>query len=377
MRLLLDATAIPADRGGVGRYIDGLVPALVDAGVDLVVACQPRDAASFAAADRDVEVVPAPRAVEAVHRRFAWEQTGLPQLARRVRADVIHSPHYTMPVAAGRPVVVTLHDATFYTHPELHLPAKARFFRLATRHAVRRAASIVVPTEATSREVARHTSLDPGKVHVARHGVDHARFRPSSGVDVERVRASLGLVGRPYIAFLGTLEPRKNVPALIDGWVEAYADADPSVAPALVLAGGAGWDTGVEPAAARVPAHLRLVRPGYLPLDDLPAYLAGAAVVAYPSTAEGFGLPVLEAMACGATVLTTRDPALREVGGDAVAYTEPNAPAIAVALRSLLDDAARRQALSHAATARAAAFTWDAAARGHLAAYEAAAAAGR
>jgi glycosyltransferase involved in cell wall biosynthesis len=143
--------------------------------------------------------------------------------------------------------------------------------------------------------------------------------------------------------------------------------------PALVLAGGGGWSQELDEAVSRVPAHLRLVRPGYLPFGDLPGFLGGAIVVAAPSRGEGFGLQVLEAMACGASVLTTNRTALPEVGGDAVAYTEPDADAIAVALRALLYDPARRAALSEAGYDRAMDFTWAASAAAHVASYKRAA----
>ena len=113
-----------------------------------------------------------------------------------------------------------------------------------------------------------------------------------------------------------------------------------------MLAGGTGWDEEVDAAIAEVPSHLRVVRPGYLRFADLPGYLGGATVVAFPSHGEGFGLPVLEAMACGTPVLTTQRLSLPEVGGDAVAYTEPDVASIGAALSALLDDPARRQALS-------------------------------
>ncbi len=148
------------------------------------------------------------------------------------------------------------------------------------------------------------------------------------------------------------------------------AGGDSSQAPALVLAGGAGWDTSLDALLATLPPSVTVLRPGYLPLADLPGLLGGALLVAYPSLGEGFGLPVLEAMACGAPVLTTRRLALPEVGGDAVAYTDVDADSIAVALRSLLADADRRAALSAAAVERAAGFTWAASAQAHLASYE-------
>jgi hypothetical protein len=114
-----------------------------------------------------------------------------------------------------------------------------------------------------------------------------------------------------------------------------------------VLGGGGGWSQELDEAVARVPSHLRLIRPGYLPFADLPGFLGGAVVVAAPSRGEGFGLQVLEAMACGAPVLTTYRTSLPEVGGDAVAYTEPDADSIAVALRALLDDPQRRATPGH------------------------------
>lgn len=370
LRVLVDATAVPPDRGGVGRYVDALLPALAALGIDLVVAAQQRDAAGLGELVPAATVVPVPSAVERRPLRLVWEQTALPALLRRLGADVLHSPHYTMPVVAGTPVVVTLHDATFFSHPELHSPVKARFFRAATRRAVRQAAGLVVPSEATAREVRRFVGGAPARFHVAHHGVDSAVFRPCADDEVARVRRGLGLEGRSYVAFLGTLEPRKNVPALVRGWERAVtARRDP---PALVLAGGRGWDEEVEPAVAAVDPGLTVLRPGYLPLEDLAPFLAGAEVVAYPSLGEGFGLPVLEAMACGAAVLTTRELSLPEVGGDAVAYCGTEDASIAEALGRLLDDPVRRRSLAAAARERASRFTWEAAARVHLRAFEAA-----
>src|SRR6202007_1298319 len=141
--------------------------------------------------------------------------------------------------------------------------------------------------------------------------------------------------GKPFLAFLGMLEPRKNVAALITGWAGAVADLDNP--PALVLGGGGGWSEEVDIAVSAVPPPLRLIRPGYLRFSDLPGFFGGALVVAFPSRGEGFGLPVLEAMACGVPVLTTHCTSLPEVGGEAVAYTEPDADSIRVSLRALLD----------------------------------------
>ncbi len=365
-RVLVDATAVPADRGGVGRYVDGLLGALGAAGADLAIVCQRADAERYSQLAGHATIVPGPAAIAHRPARLAWEQTGLPLVAQQLAAEVVHSPHYTMPLRVGRPVVVTIHDATFFTAPEAITAVKGTFFRSATRTALRRATRVIVPSKATRDELVRVLDADPTLLDVAYHGVDPQLFHVPTDADKARVAARLGLRGS-YVAFLGVLEPRKNVPALIRGWVEAVSWRDDP--PALVLAGGTGWDEDVDAAVAEVPSHLRVVRPGYLRFADLPGYLGGATVVAFPSHGEGFGLPVLEAMACGTPVLTTQRLSLPEVGGDAVAYTEPDAASIGASLSALLDDAARRRVLADAALARAREFTWAASAEAHMASY--------
>jgi glycosyltransferase involved in cell wall biosynthesis len=368
--VLLDATAVPLDRGGVGRYVDEVLPRLVAAGADVVVVCQPRDEGHYRRLLPGIPVHRAPAAVERRPVRLLWEQLALPLLARRVRADVLHCPHYTMPLAARVPVVVTLHDATFFTHPDVHGSVKRRFFRAWTRLSLRRARHCIVPSQATLTELERVAGARPERVSVAHLGVDAATFHEPAPAEVAAVRAGLGIGDAQYVAFLGTLEPRKNVPALIRAWTAVCRERPEP--PVLVLAGGRGWDDDVDPAIAEVPGHLRVVRPGYLPLEQLAGFLGGAQVVAYPSLAEGFGLPVLEAMACGAAVLTTRVLSIPEVAGDAAAYSGTDPEGIAAVLAALLEDPVRRAELGAAAGRRAADFTWESCAAVHRDVYAAA-----
>ncbi len=372
-RVLIDATSVPADRGGVGRYVDGLLGALGQREGDLAVVCLRTDLERYERLLPRARVLPAPAAVAHRPARLAWEQTGLPLLAQQVGAQVLHSPFYTCPLRASCPVTVTVHDATFFTEPEHYDKSKRTFFRSAIKTSLRRAERVVVPSKATRDELIRLLDADPARLDVAYHGVDPVSFHAPSEEEKARVRARLGLTDRPYVAFLGANEPRKNVPNLIRGWVAACQGR--SEPPALVLAGGQGHDDEIDRAAAAVPAELRLLRPGYLRFGDLPGFLGGAMVAAYPSYGEGFGLPVLEAMACGSPVLTTPRLSLPEVGGDAVAYTGPEPDEIARDLGALLDDTPRRRELSAAGLARAKEFTWDASAEAHLAAWSRAAAA--
>lgn len=385
-RVLVDATSVPADRGGVGRYVDGLLGALAarlgpegqtsadpsSAPAELIVAALRTDVERYTRLLPGVEVVAAPAAVAHRPARLAWEQTGLPLLAQQLGAQVLHSPYYTCPLRAPCPVTVTVHDATFFTEPEHYDKSRRTFFRSAIKTSLRRAARLIVPSKATRDELIRLLDADPTRIDVAYHGVDHQAFHPPSDEEKARVRARLGLGRQEYIAFLGAKEPRKNVPNLIRGWVLATQDRpDP---PALVIAGGQGHDDEIDSAVAEVPGHLRVLRPGYLRYADLPGFLGGALLAAYPSYGEGFGLPVLEAMACGTPVLTTPRLSLPEVGGDAVAYTSEAAEQIAIDLAALLDDEPRRLALAKAGFDRAKEFTWESSAEVHLAAWTRAAA---
>ena len=183
-RVLVDATAVPQNRGGVGRYVDQLLPALENAGADLAVVCQSRDQEYYGKLLPTSDVVAAPERIERRPARLVWEQSGLPRLAERLSVRLIHSPHYTMPLRAGIPVVTTLHDATFFTHPEVHQPVKRAFFRTWTKTALRRSSRCIVPSRASREELSRVTGLVRGQVDIAHHGVDADVFHMPSAADL-------------------------------------------------------------------------------------------------------------------------------------------------------------------------------------------------
>lgn len=377
--VLLDATSIPPHEGGVARYLRGLIRGLASReGVALTVVVQAKDAAWVRAAHARAEVLIAPRFVRWPALRLLWEQIGLPLLVRRAAADVVHSPHYTLPLLCATPRVVTVHDATFFSHPRLHSRVKGVFFRLWSGLAARVARGVIGPSVATREEFVRHTGARPASFTVSYHGVDHARFQPPTSERMRDFADRAGAGSGGWIAFLGTLEPRKNVPSLVRAFTMLDDREDSPVRDlSLIVAGSSGWDESVESVVSGSSARDRILRLGFVDDGDLPAFLGGALCVVYPSFGEGFGLPVLEAMACGATVLTTRELALPEVGGDAVAYCGTDAEAIAEAIASLLGDRRERERLSLAARRRAALFTWEEAARVHEAAYRRARATGR
>lgn len=374
LTVLIDGTAVPRNLGGVGRYVEGVVSHLTDPTLDVHLVVRPVHAAHFRTVAPHATLHTAPAWTESVPLRFLWEQTGLPALGRRIGATVLHSPHYTFPFAWRRGSVVTLHDATFFSNPEWHSRLKRTFFTWWSRRSLRTRPVVVVPSAATATEARRVVPGIRADVRVAPLGVDRTVFHEPSTAAVEDARIAATLPDdAAWIAFLGTIEPRKNVTALLDAYasVRDARAVTGSDTPWLVLSGARGWD---EAAIERLDALQdadHVVEAGYLPLEDLSGFLGGAEFVVYPSLGEGFGLPVVEAMATGACVLTTRRLSLPEVGGDAAVYSEPDAPALAAAIAELLDDPALVASHRSAALRRAEDFTWDATAAVHTDAYRA------
>ena len=373
-RTLVDLTSVPPKLGGVGRYLEGLVRGLESLGASPVLVARPEHVEHFRALAPHAELHAAPAAIGKRGLRFGWEQSGLLRLANELRAEAIHSPHYTFPRGTPLPRIVTLHDATFFSDPQAHSRVKRVFFQRWIRTAMRANVTIIAPSRATASELVKHAGTPKRPIVVAHHGVDREVFREPGERELAEFRADHGLGDREWFAFLGTIEPRKQLAQLIRAH-RLLRERDPE-APLLLVSGQRGWDEEAialldEEAARRDPVVREL---GYLPLEQLRALLGGSVAFCYPSIAEGFGLPVLEAMASGAPVVTTHATALPEVGGDAVVYAEPTPSALAEALGALAADPAERARLRDAGLARAAEFTWERCARLHLEAYSRAAA---
>ncbi len=304
--------------------------------------------------------------------RLAWEQTAGPRVARRLRPDVWHAPHYTMPLRSGTPTVVAMHDLTFFDHPEWHERSKVLYFRKMIAAAARRADLIVTGSHDAAAGL-QSRFRPPGEIVVIHHGVDHARFAPatdgpsSAAADWDALRRHG--IRAPYIAFASTIEPRKDVPTLVRAFARVAA-THPDLQ--LVLAGGDGW--GVADARAAITASgvaTRILRPGYVDDPTLAALFRRAEAIAYPSLVEGFGMPALEALASGTPLVTTSGSSLEEVVGDAGLLVPPaDADALARALSTVLDEPDVANRLRAAGPNRAARFTWERSIEAHVDAYE-------
>jgi len=370
----LDASAIPVELTGAGRYVTELAKALSARPDCALTVLARRDDADrwelMAPEARVLACAPSQRPL-----RLLYEQTGLPLAVAGLRSPAIavhHGPHYTMPLLSRVPCVVTIHDLTLLEHPEWHESKKTVILGTAIRLAARRAAALVCVSDRTA---ARLDSLVTARspIVVAPHGVDHQRYRATEadpGADAS-VLGRLGL-DRPYLLHLGTLEPRKGLSRLVEAFellARNHTELD------LVLAGKPGWGNDrLDEAIRRGAAGSRVRKLGYVAESDTPALLRSAAVVAYPSGEEGFGLPVLEALACGAIVVTTTGTVMEDVAGG-VAYLAPPtgtralADALEAAVRDGERDDARTRSRRERGVAQAGRYTWEASAALHMKAY--------
>jgi glycosyltransferase involved in cell wall biosynthesis len=380
LRLSLDVSAVPANPVGAGRYTIHLTEALERRGdVALTLWCRRGDGGRWGAVTRsDLDLparaasgaVPTVRAVAPKGRpgRLVWEQVRLPGLLAGSDAQVHHGPHYTMPERARLAKVVTIHDLTFLDHPEWHERSKVRVFRRAIRSAARGATGLICVSATTAARL-EELCHPIGRVFVIPHGIDHGEFRPGepfAGADGE-VLGRLG-VTPPYIVFVGTLEPRKAVPDLVaafDRMAEGHRELS------LVLAGGDGWGLAdIERSISSARHGDRVVRTGYVPDNAVPALLRQAAVAAYPSVEEGFGLPALEALACGTPLVTTAQTAMAEVSGDAGVLVPAGAVGdLAEALEAQIAGGPEVEDRRRRGIERAGSFTWEECAEKHMEAY--------
>ena len=291
--------------------------------------------------------------------RIFWEQFILPLELARARPDLLHSLAFVSPLLNPCPAVVTVYDLSFKLFPDRFLPAQRLYLSAFTAHSCRRARRVIAISESTRQDVIRLFRINPDKVDVAYPGL-HPAFRPLPQSEVESFRARLARsVPDHFILYLGTLEPRKNLASLIRAFSTLRVQSSNLQFSNLhlILAGAKGW---LYHSLFQLVEELNLTDsvlfPGYLPAEELALWYNACAVFAYPSSYEGFGIPVAEALACGRPVVTTDVSSLPEAAGDAALLVPPGdveALTAALARALTLEPEALARGPAHAAR-----FTW-------------------
>ena len=371
MRIALDATAIPRLMAGAAVYTYELARALaaVDSEYEYVIFARGDLFDDLAATRPRLRVL----RVRTPSRplRLLWEQTVLPWRLRQLRIDVLHSPHHTTPIApCGCGRVVTFHDLTFFLLPERYPTTRRLYFQTVTRLSALVADAVITPSEAVRQDAVRILRLPPRRVIVTPEAAGPA-FGPQDAGAVEAVRRRYGLE-EPFLLSVGSLEPGKNRERLLQALVRLRARG---LKHTLAIAGQRAWRyEGEAPLARRLGLADSVRFLGYVPPADLPALYSGADLFVFPSLYEGFGLPALEALACGTPVVASNVSALPEVVGDAALQVDPlDTEALAGAMERVLRDDGLRVDLRERGLRRAREFSWERTARETLAVYEQAA----
>ncbi len=352
--------------GGIGRYTARVVTLLSELFPedDLRLFCARHNAAEIA---RNVGQSGVPQSLPVASMPLprpllydAWHHLGRPALRFGEvgwSPDVVHAPSLAIPPRGPYGMVVTVHDVAVEHFPDAFNRRGRRFHRQGLEVAARRADLVVTGSRVAAEEIMNHSRIPEDRLRVIPLGVTPSTVGPDEAVGL---RAQLGLSGRPYVLWVGSLEPRKGVTTLVKAMVTLGRQGGD--VPLLVLAGYPGWrQNGLISPADRAELGARLVEVGIVDDPSLQALYQGATIFAFPSLHEGFGLPVLEAMANGAPVVCSDLPVLREVSGaQAVLVETGNVEAWADVLGSLLADDGRRAALAAAGRVQASRFPWEA-----------------
>jgi len=356
MRIAIDGRALLGERTGIGTYTLAIAEGLSGLPGLSVGLFAPRAFPDSLDGSRRFSV-------HSDRHPFGivWLQTSLPQRIAVWGADVLVSALTIAPARGQIPFVSVVHDLTPLTHPEWHARRTLIGFVPLWERTLERAARFLCVSDTTARDLVSRYPEAASRTRVAHNGVDLVFFsRKDDPAARQRTRQRYA-AGQPFLLYLGTLEPRKNVEALVVACERLWGRR--RARPDLVLAGGAGWKTaGLHRRIARSPFRDKIHVAGYATREAARELYRAAEVFVYPSLAEGFGLPVLEAMAVGLPVVASTADALREVGGDAAIYAPPrDVEALSRQIERALEDEPVRTRLAEAGPARAARFTWAAA----------------
>jgi glycosyltransferase involved in cell wall biosynthesis len=365
VRIAFDGTTLRPGRTGVGYYTEHLLHHLAREGAgDELIVVSNRLVDTTRPLPARVRVAASPWRAP----RMVWMQVLAPRTLRQLRPDVAHFTNGMVPLASPVPTVVTIHDMSLTLYPRYHPPRRVLLNRPFVDLAARRADAIITVSQSAKRDIVRLYGLSPERVHVV-HEAAAPAFRPVvDRAELDRVRRRYALADR-FILYVGTIEPRKNLPKLIEGFAVRRKAGD--LPHQLVCAGPYGWLSGdIEERIDHLRVSDAIRFTGYVPFDDLPALYSLAEMFVFPSLYEGFGLPVIEAMASGTPVITGHVPALAEVAGGAVEHVDPlDAASLGDAMVALGRDRERREHLISLGLARARTFSWERAARETLDVY--------
>ena len=369
MNIAINTLSLNRTKVGMGNYICNLVNNLakIDKKNNYYIFVSERNKGFFNIDQDNFKIINLGKSVTRGLNRFLWEQFSLPKYLKKNRIDVLHSPGFVIPFLSRAKNIVTIADMTFMTHPQVHTLFKRAYFGLFMPCSIRKADTVLAISESTKKDILDLVKVDPDKIQVT-HLAHGGEFRLIDKKKAKGFATTKYKINPPFIIFVGMIEPRKNLARVFTAFSEMKKDG---MMHKLVIVGKKGWKyKEIFEIARKLDLDKDIVFTGYVPDKDLAILYNAAEMLVYPCLYEGFGIPVLEAMACGCPVITSNVSSMPEVAGDAALLVDPESTEnIKSAMSRLIKDRKLNQDMVKRGLKRSDEFSWEGCARETLKAY--------
>lgn len=371
MKIAINTLSLNRTKAGMGNYIKNLVNVLseIDKDNTYFVLVSERNKDFFRIRQKNFKIINLGKIVTMDLPRLFWEQISLPRFLKKNRIDVLHSPGFVMPIMSKAKNVLTMADMTFFTHPEAHTLAKRAYFWMFMPISIKKADKIISISENTKKDILDHVKVDKKKIRTVHLAADRS-FKELNKDKCRKEIKERYDVGSPFILFIGMIEPRKNLERLITAFSELKKKEN--MQHKLVIVGKKGWKfDSIFKTIKKERLEQEIIFTGYVPDEDLAKFYNAADFFVYPSLYEGFGLPVLEAMACGCPVITSNVSSMPEVAGDAGLLINPESVKdIADAIKKVINDKELQKKMRKQGIKQSSRFSWKKTAEKTLRIYE-------
>ena len=368
MRIAINTLGPSKIKAGIGNYVVNLVKELskIDNKNEYTIFANKDNAEYFTTNNPNFKTITLPNYTRTRFIRILWEQCRLPKLLKQMNIDILHSPGFIAPLKMTAKSIVTIHDMTFFSHPQYHTRFKQYYFKKMIPLTVKKANIIIADSENTKKDIHKYLNTEKSKIITIHLGASED-FKKIDRNKAKKFISKKYSIKNKFILFVGMIEPRKNLQRLVDAFIQIK---NPELK--IVIVGKKGWqmeeffkmikDSKLEDT---------IIFPGYVPDEDLVKFYNAAEIFVYPSIYEGFGIPVLEALACGCPVITSNTSSMPEITGPAAKLIDPNdTDDIKKTIQKLLRNEQLRQTLGEEGIIQAKKFSWQKTAQKTLEAYE-------
>jgi len=356
MKIAINTLGPSKIKAGIGNYVVNLVKELskIDKSNNYLIIANKDNADFFDLNNKNFETFIAPKYTTIKLLRLLWEQLKLPFILKKNNVDLLHSPGFVAPLIKTTKSVVTIHDMTFFSHAKYHTIFKQIYFGKMIPLSARNTDAIIADSNNTKEEIGKYLDIPGNKITTVYLGAGK-EFKPIRKTTAQKILLDKYGIHHKFVLFVGMIEPRKNLARL----VEAFKNAKDRNTK-LVIVGKKGWHTKeLSNTIKKVELQNDVIFTGYVPDEDLIMFYNATEFFIYPSLYEGFGIPVIEAMACGCPVITSNISSMKEISGDSAILVEPqNVENITTAIKKLLKNKSLRKELSKSGIERAKFFTW-------------------